>query len=135
MSSAATDATPRPPITVCLVEDHDDVRDALRTIMTDAGMKVVAAVGTVVQGRQAVTEFLPDVAVIDNRLPDGTWIDLCRELSDDVPEVTLILHTGTVDGRVVVEAGRAGAVAVVLKEIRTDNLLDAIRRNRPPVAG
>ncbi|MGA2837290.1 MAG: response regulator transcription factor [Acidimicrobiales bacterium] len=131
MSAPDGETRPIDPITVCLVEDHAQVRDELSVILTGAGMSVLAAVGTAHDGRRAVTELLPDVAVVDNRLPDGTGIELCRTLTETVPGVTLILHTGTVDRQVAIDARDAGAVAVVPKEIRTDHLIDTIRRNHP----
>jgi DNA-binding NarL/FixJ family response regulator len=131
MCAALTEMPPVTALTVCLVEDHDQARGELCAILSGAGMEVVAAVGTVLQGRQVITELLPDVAVIDNRLPDGTGIELCTTLSETVPGVTLILHTGMVDRQVAMEARQAGAVAVVPKEIRPDHLLDTIRRISP----
>ncbi len=127
MSSATTDVPSTRAITVCLVEDHPQVRDQLSDIFTAAGMSVVASVGTMVQGELVITKLLPDVAVIDNQLPDGTGIDLCRILSRSAPHVAVILHTGVVTSEVALDSLKAGAVAVIPKEIRTDKLLAAIR--------
>jgi DNA-binding NarL/FixJ family response regulator len=117
-------------VTVCLVEDHAQVRRQLCDLLTGAGMDVVAAVGTFREGKVAITDHLPDVAVIDNRLPDGSGIDLCRTLSHSTPQVTLLLHTGTLTSQVALEALQAGAVAVIPKSIRSDSLLEAIRNTR-----
>ena len=117
-------------VTVCLVEDHAQVRRRLCDLLTRAGMDVVAAVGTFREGEVAITDHLPDVAVIDNRLPDGSGIDLCRTLSHSTPQVALLLHSGTVTSQVALDALQAGAIAVIPKTIRSDDLLEAIRSTR-----
>ncbi len=93
-------------------------------------MNVLSAVGTVRDGELTIISNLPDVAVIDNRLPDGSGIELCRILTRTTPQVALVLYTGTVTSNIVLEALQAGATAVLPKTIRTDNLLEAIRSTR-----
>jgi DNA-binding NarL/FixJ family response regulator len=115
-------------VTVCLVDDHADVRRHLSDLLTGAGVDVLSAVGTVSEGEATVRQLLPDVAVIDNRLPDGRGIDLCRRLSTLTPEVGLLLHTSTVTDE---EAIEAGVAAIILKSIRSEGLLDAIVTFRP----
>jgi two-component system response regulator DevR len=114
-------------VTVCLVEDHARLREELCDLLSESGVQVVAAVGTVRDGEAAITEHLPDVAVIDNRLPDGRGIDLIRTLAWAAPRVTLLLHTTTATEGDAREAMQAGAAAVVIKTIAGDSLLEAIR--------
>lgn len=130
MTPVPTDQPSDAAVTVCLVEDHVELRNQLCRLITKAGMNVLAAVGTLREGEVAITDHLPDVAVIDNRLPDGRGIDLCRTLSRTTPEVTLLLHTGIVTDALTLEALEAGATAVISKIIRSDGLLEAIRSTR-----
>jgi two-component system response regulator DevR len=120
-----------PDVTVCLVEDHAMLREQLCELLADSGIEVLAAVGTMREGEAAVITHRPDVAVIDNRLPDGRGIDLVRTLAlADLP-VTLLLHSATATTADVREALQAGAAAVIVKTIAGDNLLAAIRRLPP----
>ena len=118
-------------VTVCVVEDHADVRRHLCELLTGAGVEVLAAVGTVSEGEAAVNFHLPDVAVIDNKLPDGRGIDLCRSLALSTPQVALLLHTSMVTDEEAREAVEAGVAAIILKSIRSEGLLDAVVSLRP----
>jgi DNA-binding NarL/FixJ family response regulator len=118
-------------LTLVLVEDHAAVRDQITIQLAKAGVEVVEAVGTMWEGEVAVRAHRPAVAVIDNRLPDGLGVDLCRRLSVDLPDVALILHTGVVPKSLLIEAEQAGVRAVVAKSIRGTSLLEAVLVNGP----
>jgi len=115
------------PATVCLVEDHPELRRHLEEFLHAAGHLVLDAVGTFSEGRTVIIDRHPDVAIIDNQLPDGRGVDLCRELCVAVPAVVLLLHTAIVSADLSAEAKHAGAAAVVAKSVRGTELLDAIR--------
>jgi two-component system response regulator DevR len=117
-------------VTVCLVEDNQHLREQLERFLLDAGVAVVAAVGTVKDGERAIVTHQPDVAVIDLRLPDGTGIDLIRTVAQTAPQVTLVLHSSSATAGVTRDALEAGAASVIPKSIRADGLLDAILRAR-----
>jgi two-component system response regulator DevR len=120
-------------IRVVLVEDHSRLRQQLSGLLKDAGMRVLAEVGTVREGREAVARHQPDVVVIDSRLPDGGGLALCRLLLLDVPRVALLLHAATPTMAEEHEALHCGVAAVVAKSIRGHALLEAIRRHAPNV--
>lgn len=121
--------TPGRQITVCLVEDHVLLRDQLVELFANAGLAVLAAVGTVRQGQSAIIRELPDIAVIDDQLPDGRGVDLCRDIHTAAPHVRLILHSSLVTADEEREALVSGAIAVIPKSIRAITLLAAIRRH------
>jgi len=112
--------------TICLVEDHPLLREQLVGVLTGAGHHVVATAGTKAEGFTAITRHLPDLAVIDNRLPDGFGIELCRHLAVEVPAVRLVLHSGSVDDELLAASRQAGVAAVIAKSIRPTLLLEAI---------
>ena len=114
-----------------MVEDHEQVRAQLTELLTSAGFSVRDAVGTAREGELAITSHPPDVAVIDNQLPDGLGINLCRTLARTTPQVTLLLHTGVITKDLERQARHAG-VTVIPKAIRPDNLLNAIRNHHNP---
>jgi CheY-like chemotaxis protein len=80
----------------------------------------------VADGLEAIRSLRPDLAVVDNRLPDGLGIDLCREISDDLPDVALILHAGMISPLEESQAYEAGVTRVALKSITGEALLAAV---------
>ena len=79
-------------------------------------------------GRTAVRRTPPDVAVLDVRLPDGTGLELCAELANADPPIRCIMLTSFADDHALVEAADAGASAYLLKELRSTDIVDAVRR-------
>ena len=70
----------------------------------------------------------PDVAVLDARLPDGSGIDVCREIRSALPDTYCLILTSYDDQDAVLSSVLAGASGYVLKEVRTSGLVDAIRQ-------
>jgi DNA-binding NarL/FixJ family response regulator len=114
-----------------LVEDHPVLRRRFAGQLVDAGMDVVAAVGTSAAGWAAVRSLDPAVAVIDSRLPDGRGVDLCRTVRRDLPHVALLLHARLISSVEQQEALDAGVAAVVPKGIRGHDLVSAVRTQQP----
>jgi len=111
---------------IVLIEDHPLLRDGLVQLLTDAGFQVAASAGTCEDGHAAVTAQRPHLAVIDNNLPDGSGIELCRRLSLDAPTTGVIIHSGALSSREHAAALAAGARAVVAKSITGRVLIEAI---------
>ncbi|WP_088284024.1 response regulator transcription factor [Kineosporia sp. A_224] len=111
---------------VVLVEDDAIVREQLVAAMRAAGIDVLAAVSGVARGYDAVVGTDPDVAVLDDRLPDGLGVDLCRRLAADRPGVRVVVHAAAMTTTEQRAALDAGAVAVVSKNVRPDALLHAV---------
>ncbi|HEY2194820.1 MAG TPA: response regulator transcription factor [Actinomycetospora sp.] len=128
-------ATITRPARVVLVEDHPAVREQLTALLRAAGLDVVAVAGDLRGGHDAVRTARPEVAVVDNRLPDGRGIDLCALLAREAPEVALIVHSGAVTDAETERALALGVAAVVPKSLRGSELLAAVRhaagRSRP----
>lgn len=115
-----------PARSVVLVEDDALVREQLVTAMRAVGIDVLAAVSGVAQGYDAVVGTGPDVVVLDDRLPDGLGVDLCRRLAADRPDVRVVVHTAAMTTTEQRAALDAGATAVVSKNVRPDALLHAV---------
>jgi two-component system response regulator DevR len=115
-------------VRVVLVEDHPVIRDQLTRLLHASGLEVLAAVGTLGAGLDAVTRLRPDVAIIDTDLPDGSGLHLCRTLSGRADDVALVLHAGVATPMDFSEALIAGASALVLKSITSQALLDTVHR-------
>ena len=116
------------PTTVVLVDDHELVRRGVAELLeADANIRVVGEAGTVAQGRRRILATQPDVALLDVRLPDGSGIDLCRELRESAPGVRSIILTAYDDDEAMVAAVIADAAGYVLKDIRGSRLIECVR--------
>ena len=114
---------------VFLVDDHEVVRGGLRALLEVEGD--IEIVGEASTAEEAVTRGValgPDVAVLDVRLPDGDGIEVCRELKSRLPNLQCLMLTSFADDEALLAAVMAGASGYVLKQIRGNDLLDAVRR-------
>jgi DNA-binding NarL/FixJ family response regulator len=111
----------------CIVDDHAAVRAWLATKLEGIGIEVCGSAETMADGLRMITSQRPHLAVIDNRLPGGRGIDLCRQVSAAEPDVTLILHTGMISPVEETQAYEAGVTRIALKSIQGDDLLAAVQ--------
>jgi len=114
--------------TVFLLDDHEIVRRGLRDLLEANALEVVGEAATAEEARQRIPATRPDVAVLDVRLPDGSGVEVCRDLRSDTPGLRCLMLTSYADDEALVEAIVAGASGYALKEIRGNDLVDAIRR-------
>lgn len=91
-------------------------------------LEVVGEAGTAEEALRRVPVAVPDVAVLDVRLPDGDGVEVCRELRSRCPEVRCLMLTSYADDEALFDAIMAGASGYVLKQIRGTELIDAIRK-------
>jgi DNA-binding NarL/FixJ family response regulator len=116
-------------IRVFLVDDHEIVRRGVADLINaERDLEVVGEASTHKQAVARVAAVMPDVAVLDVRLPDGSGIDLCREIRSRHPEVICLMLTAYDDDEASRTAVLAGAAGYVLKDIRGQGLLESIRR-------
>jgi two-component system response regulator DevR len=114
--------------TVFLIDDHEVVRQGIAGLIgREADLDVVGEAATAREGRQRIAATLPDVAVIDVRLPDGNGIDLCRDIRSAHPDVHCLILTAYDDDDAMYAAAIAGAAGYVLKDIRGQKLVESIR--------
>lgn len=114
---------------ILLVDDHEVVRLGVRALINDEpGMEVVGEAGTVHEAMNQAKRLLPDIVVLDMRLPDGHGVDVCRQLKSDLPETRIIVLTSFPDDEVILDAIACGADGYVLKQIGSGELLNALQR-------
>lgn len=114
---------------VFLVDDHEIVRRGVADLINaETDLEVVGEASTVKQALARIAATRPDVAVLDVRLPDGSGIDLCRDIRSAHPAVQCLMLTAYDDDEASYTAVLAGAAGYVLKDIRGQGLLDGIRR-------
>ncbi len=133
-AAAMPDATSEPsgaatPIRVFLLDDHEVVRRGLRELLEpEEDLEVIGEAGNAAEALARIPALHPDVAVLDARLPDGSGIDVCREVRSNHPEIRALILTSFDDDDALFAAIMAGAAGYVLKDIHGDDLVDAIRR-------
>jgi DNA-binding NarL/FixJ family response regulator len=114
---------------VFLVDDHEVVRRGVRDLLEAAGdIDVVGEASTVQEALQRSQALTIDVAVLDVRLPDGSGIDVCRELRSRDEGTRCLMLTSFDDDQALFDAIVAGAAGYVLKEIRGNDLVACVRR-------
>lgn len=117
------------PIRVFLLDDHEVVRQGLRTLLESAGdIEVVGESGSAEEAASIIPGLKPDVAVLDGRLPDGSGIEVARTIRSADPEIHALILTSFDDDEALFSAIMAGASGYLLKDVRGNDLLDAIRR-------
>jgi len=116
------------PIRVFLVDDHDVVRRGVAAFLESEGdIEVVGEASTAADAIARIPVTRPDVAVLDVRLPDGSGVEVCREVRSKVPEVACLMLTSYSDDEALYQAVMAGAAGYVLKQIHGSDLVGAVR--------
>ncbi len=112
---------------ILLVDDHEVVRLGLRALLErNPGFEVVAEAATAREAIDRTMAFNPDVVVMDIRLPGGSGIEACQEITSRFPETKVIMLTSYAEDEMLFSAIRAGASGYVLKQIGGDDLVRAI---------
>src|SRR6478752_2683807 len=111
-----------------IVDDHEALREGLVALLRGHGLEVVGAAGNVAAGIDLVVHSDPDVAVIDIRLPDGSGIDLTRDLLARRPDLGVVLYTGDADADLLYSGLDSGARGYALKAGSMQELVAAIER-------
>jgi len=116
-------------IRVFLLDDHEVVRRGLRELLEhEDDIEIVGESGSAQEATRRMPAMRPDVAVLDERLPDGSGIDVCRAVRSVDPTIKALILTSYDDEEALFSAIMAGASGYVLKQIRGGELIDAIRR-------
>ena len=114
---------------ILLVDDHEVVRAGLKSLIdSQDDMAVVGEAGSAEEGVRRVGYDEPDVVVLDVRLPDASGVEACREIRERFPDVNVLMLTSFADEEALMAAILAGASGYVLKRIKSDELVDDIRR-------
>ena len=120
--------TKKPPLRVMLVDDHEIVRDGIRTMLEpEDDIVVTAEAGSVVEAVEEAERTRPDVIVMDVRLTDGSGIEATREILAKHPETRVLMLTSFADDEALFASIMAGASGYVLKQVRSGELLRAIK--------
>jgi len=115
------------PLRVILADDHQIVRQGIRTLVERQGVQVVAETGDGLMLIEQARQHLPDLAIVDVSMPGLNGIDATRQMLAAVPTLGVVLLTMHDEELHVSAALRAGVRGYVLKTQAADELMDAIR--------
>jgi DNA-binding NarL/FixJ family response regulator len=116
------------PARVMLVDDHDIVRDGIRALLERADdMVVCAEAATMRRAVEQADRSLPDVILMDVRLPDGSGVEATREIRTAHPDIKVLMLTSFADDQALFASILAGAAGYVLKQINAEDLMRAVR--------
>jgi len=115
-------------IAILVVDDHSLFRrGVVQTINEQSDMMVIDEADSVESALRRAREVLPDIALLDVKLPDGTGLDVAEEIQRDCPFTRIILLTAVEDEDVVVQALKCGAHGYVVKGVSGKELADVVR--------
>ncbi|CMI90113.1 LuxR family transcriptional regulator [Mycobacterium tuberculosis] len=115
-------------VKVFLVDDHEVVRRGLVDLLgADPELDVVGEAGSVAEAMARVPAARPDVAVLDDRLPGGNGIELCRDLLSRMPDLRCLILTSYTSDEAMLDAILAGASGYVVKDIKGMELARAVK--------
>jgi len=118
----------RDTIRIALVEDDARTLTNLkRMLATDEHCLCVGGFRSVAEATDAIPRLRPNVVIVDVNLPDGTGVDVVRELAPLLPDTEFVMLTIYQDGDILFDALSAGAHGYLIKPVRTEQLLAAIR--------
>lgn len=113
---------------VFLVDDHEIVRRGLADLLgNEPDIDIVGEAASVSEALARIPKSDADIAVLDVRLPDGTGIELCRELLSTEKGLRCLMLTSYADDEALFTAIMAGASGFVLKQVLGNDLVSAIR--------
>ena len=128
-ATSAESSTPPTRVRVLLCDDHELVRGGLKALLeSDLTVEVVGEADSADQAIRVAAEVKPDVVVMDIRMPGRSGIEACREIRADREETRVLILTSFADDEALFSAIMAGASGYVLKQIKGNDLLDAIHK-------
>ena len=117
------------PIRVFLLDDHEIVRRGIKELLESEGdIEVVGESGLAQEAMERIPALRPSVAILDGRLPDGSGIDVCREVRSVDPSIATLILTSYDDDEALFAAILAGASGYVLKQVRGNDFVETVRR-------
>ena len=128
-AASAESSTPPTRVRVLVCDDHELVRGGLKALLeSDLTVEFVGEAGSADQAIRVAAEVKPDVVVMDIRMPGRSGIEACREIRAEREETRVLILTSFADDEALFSAIMAGASGYVLKQIKGNDLLDAIHK-------
>lgn len=117
------------PIKVFILDDHEMIRRGIKDLLEDeSDIVVIGESGLAQEASRRIPALRPDVAILDGRLPDGSGIDVCREIRSRDVNIAVLILTSYDDDDALFSAIMAGAAGYVLKQVNGNELVETVRR-------
>ena len=114
---------------ILIADDHEVVREGLRTLLqTLDDIDVVGEAGSVQGSIETAERERPDLVIMDVRLSDGSGVEACKAIREIDPSIKVIMLTAFPDEHAVLGSIVAGASGYLLKQARSKDLVESIRR-------
>jgi DNA-binding NarL/FixJ family response regulator len=128
-SAAAPGTSPHTePIRTMIVDDHALFRRGLEMVLEEeADIELAGQASDGTEAIEKAAEFLPDVVLMDIRMPRSSGIEACRAMKEAAPSAKIVILTISDEEEDLFEAIRAGASGYLLKDIPLDDVADAVR--------
>lgn len=120
-----------------IADDHALFRDGLRAVLEAYGHQVVAEAGDGQEAVEAALEHRPDIVLMDLRMPGVDGLQALRTLTDEAPEVPVVILTAVDDDEALAQGIRCGARGYVLKSLHAERfvrMLEGVRRGEPALS-
>ena len=117
-----------PPLRVLVVDDHPIWRDGVARDLEAAGFTVCGTAGDAAQALRVATATRPDVVLLDLQLPDGSGVDVARQLGVLSPPPRILVLSASGERQDVLDAMTAGATGYLVKSASAAELVDGVRR-------
>ena len=112
---------------ILLVDDHEVVRLGLKSLLErHPDFEVVAEAAAENEAVKKAVEHKPDIVLMDIRLAGGNGVEACRKIVDQLPDTKVIMLTSYAEDEMLFAAIRAGASGYVLKQVGSNDLIQAI---------
>ncbi|WP_406032132.1 response regulator transcription factor [Nocardioides sp. NBC_00163] len=129
MTDSAVPERESEPIRVFLLDDHEVIRRGIKDLLEDEDdIVVVGESGLADEARRRIPALRPHVAILDGRLPDGSGIDVCRDVRSVDPSIAALILTSFDDDDALFSAIMAGASGYLLKQVRSADLVETVRQ-------
>ncbi|MEI7991881.1 MAG: response regulator transcription factor [Actinomycetota bacterium] len=117
------------PIRVFLLDDHQVVREGVRHLLELSGeIQVVGEAANCADALTRIPAARPAVSILDVQLPDGSGVEVCRDIRSAHPEIACLMLTSFSDDEALFQSIMAGAAGYVLKQIRGNDLVATVKR-------
>jgi two-component system, NarL family, response regulator DevR len=116
-------------IRVFLLDDHDLVREGVRSLLEAGGdIEVVGEAATAQEALTRIPLAKPDVAILDVRLEDGSGIEVCRDIRSLMPDLICLMLTSYADDEALYASVMAGAAGYILKQVKARDLIEDVKK-------
>jgi two-component system, NarL family, response regulator LiaR len=117
------------PISVMIVDDHEVVRKGIRAYLeSTSDFRVVGEAASGTEALELVAELVPDVILMDLIMPDMDGIKTTREIKKISPRSQIVVLTSFHEDAHIFPALKAGAISYILKDVKMEDLADALQR-------